>query len=99
MIGIYMIGAHRCRQSLRDRNLDRGLISGHGPETFQTKETTMRKWQVGLVCGVSLILLWWKSAPGSQAQLFDSKKTQQELEIMKGILRTTLDFASKELQG
>jgi chaperonin cofactor prefoldin len=59
----------------------------------------MRKWQVCLVFGVSLLLLCWKTAPGSQAQLFDSKKSQQELEVMKGILRTTLDFATKELQG
>src|SRR5262249_4114253 len=57
------------------------------------------KWHVGLVLGVSLLLLWWQTAPSSQAQLFDLKKSEQELEIMKGILRTTLDFAAKELRG
>jgi molecular chaperone GrpE (heat shock protein) len=46
-----------------------------------------------------LILISWNAAPRSQAQFFDAKKSQQELEIMKGILRTTLDFAAKELQG
>ena len=30
-------------------------------------------------------------------QPFDLRKCQQELEIMKGILRTTLGFASQEL--
>jgi len=59
----------------------------------------MRKVHVCLVLSVSLLLLSWRAAPGSQTQLFDSKKSQQELEIMKGILRTTLDFAAKELQG
>ena len=59
----------------------------------------MRKLHFCLVLVASLLLLWWKATPGSQSQLFDSKKSQQELEIMKGILRTTLDFAAKELQG
>jgi hypothetical protein len=58
----------------------------------------MRKWHVCLALGLSL-LLWRQAVPSSQTQLFDSKKSQQELEIMKGILRTTLDFAAKELQG
>jgi hypothetical protein len=58
----------------------------------------MRKWHVCLALGLTL-LLWWQAVPSSQTQLFDSKKSQQELEIMKGILRTTLDFAAKELQG
>jgi molecular chaperone GrpE (heat shock protein) len=60
---------------------------------------TMRKWHVCLGVGVSVLLFWWQAAPSSQTQLFDSKKSQQELEIMKGILRTTLDFAAKELRG
>jgi chaperonin cofactor prefoldin len=59
----------------------------------------MRKLHICSVVVASLLLLWWKATPGSQSQLFDSKKSQQELEIMKGILRTTLDFAAKELQG
>jgi hypothetical protein len=59
----------------------------------------MRKLHFCLILAVSLVLLWWKAMPGSQSQPFDSKKSQQELEIMKGILRTTLDFAAKELQG
>ena len=59
----------------------------------------MRKIYVCSVVIVILILIWWNATPGSQAQFFDPKKSQQELEIMKGILRTTLDFAAKELQG
>lgn len=47
-----------------------------------------------MVCAV----LWsLKSFQGAQLQPFDLKKCQQELEIMKGILRTTLGFASQEL--
>jgi len=59
----------------------------------------MRKSHLCLVFGFILLLLSWKTVPGGQTQLFDSKRSQQELEIMKGILRTTLDFATKELQG
>jgi hypothetical protein len=59
----------------------------------------MSKLHFCLILAVSLVLLWWNAAPGSQSQLFDSKRSQQELEIMKGILRTTLDFAAKELVG
>lgn len=59
----------------------------------------MRKLHFCLILAVSLVLLWWKATPGSQSQLFDSKRSQQELEVMKGILRTTLDFAARELQG
>jgi len=59
----------------------------------------MRKLHFCLILAVSLVLLWWKATPGSQSQLFDPKRSQQELEVMKGILRTTLDFAARELQG
>jgi len=59
----------------------------------------MRKSHVCVVTVFVLLLLSWDAAPGGQTQLFDAKKLQQELEIMKGILRTTLDFATKELQA
>jgi hypothetical protein len=43
-------------------------------------------------------MLWsLNSFQGAQVQPFDLRKCQQELEIMKGILRTTLGFASQEL--
>jgi hypothetical protein len=44
-----------------------------------------------------LILLPLGSTESAQVQPFDVKKCRQELEIMRGILRTTLGFASKEL--
>jgi hypothetical protein len=47
-----------------------------------------------MVCLISLPLAGTESA---QVQPFDVKKCRQELEIMRGILRTTLGFASKEL--
>jgi F0F1-type ATP synthase membrane subunit b/b' len=59
----------------------------------------MSKFHLCLVLVASAVLLWWKATPGSQSQLFDLKKTQQELEIMKGILQTTLEFAVREVQG
>lgn len=46
---------------------------------------------------VCLILLPLSSTESAQVQPFDLKKCRQELEIMKGILRTTLSFAAKEL--
>ena len=47
---------------------------------------------------VVCVMLWsLNSFQGAQVQPFDLKKCQQELEIMKGILRTTLGFASQEL--
>jgi hypothetical protein len=45
-------------------------------------------------------MLWsLNTFQGAQVQPFDLRKCQQELEIMKGILRTTLGFASQELAG
>lgn len=49
---------------------------------------------IALVCAVLLPLSNFESAP---SQPFDLKKCRQELEIMRGILKTTLGFASKEL--
>jgi hypothetical protein len=46
-----------------------------------------------------LSLLSWSAAQGSKPELFDAKKAQQEIEIMRGILNTTLSIVSKELQG
>ena len=59
----------------------------------------MRKHHVCLIILISLALLSWEATPSSQSQLFDLKKSRQELEIMKGILRTTLDFAAKEFHS
>jgi hypothetical protein len=51
-----------------------------------------------VIVTVVCVTLWsLNSFQGAQVQLFDLRKCQQELEIMKGILRTTLGFASQEL--
>jgi hypothetical protein len=41
----------------------------------------------------------WGTAQGLRTDLFDARKSEQELEIMKGILGTTLEFVSHELQS
>jgi hypothetical protein len=51
-----------------------------------------------VIIGVVCVMLWsLTNFQSAQVQPFDLKKCQQELEIMKGILRTTLGFASQEL--
>ena len=49
------------------------------------------------VAVIGVVLLSLNGSQGAQVQPFDLRKCQQELEIMKGILRTTLGFASQEL--
>jgi hypothetical protein len=51
-----------------------------------------------VIVTVVCVMLWsLNSFEGAQVQPFDLRKCQQELEIMKGIIRTTLGFASQEL--
>ena len=51
-----------------------------------------------VIVAVVCVMLWsLNSFHGAETQPFDLRKCQQELEIMKGILRTTLGFASQEL--
>ena len=50
-----------------------------------------------IVAVIGVVLLSLSRSQGAQVQPFDLRKCQQELEIMKGILRTTLGFASQEL--
>jgi hypothetical protein len=57
----------------------------------------MKRSHVVSVAVVCVILWSLNSFQGAQVQPFDLRKCQQELEIMKGILRTTLGFASQEL--
>jgi hypothetical protein len=52
-----------------------------------------------LLLMISMGLLSWGAAQGTRADLFDVKKSQQELEVMKGILTTTLNFVLKELRS
>ena len=50
-----------------------------------------------IVAVIGVVLLSLNGSQGAQVQPFDLRKCQQELEVMKGILRTTLRFASQEL--
>ncbi len=52
-----------------------------------------------LMLALNLGLVAWTLAQGPRSDLFDQKKVEQEMEIMKGILATTLDFATRELLG
>ncbi|MFQ5741690.1 MAG: hypothetical protein ACE5JX_22045 [Acidobacteriota bacterium] len=46
-----------------------------------------------------IIAMAWTVVEAGQAPPFDSRKSRQELEIMRGILQTTLKFSSQEDQG
>jgi hypothetical protein len=59
----------------------------------------MKKSHLLVLTIVSLVLLSLSSSESAQVQPFDLKKCRQELEIMKGILKTTLSFASREVAG
>ena len=58
----------------------------------------MKKTYATLLLVIALGLLPW-GATQTRTDLFDLKKSQQELEIMRGILSTTLGFVMKELRG
>lgn len=57
----------------------------------------MKRSHFVIVAVVGAMLWSLNGFQGAQVQPFDLRKCQQELEIMKGILRTTLGFASQEL--
>ena len=59
----------------------------------------MKKSHLVIVLFASLALFGFENLLGSQTPPFDPTKCQRELEVMKGILRTTLDFAGKEYSG
>ena len=56
----------------------------------------MKKTLSSLTMVFFLAALAW--AQGSKTELFDVKKSQEELEIMKGILATTISFVAQNLQ-
>jgi len=56
----------------------------------------MKKQISSIVVFLCLGALCW--AQTARTELFDAKKSQQELEIMKGILATTLNFVAQEVQ-
>ena len=53
----------------------------------------------GLIVTLNLGLGAWTLAQSGRTDLFDQKKADQELEIMSGILGTTLNFAAREALG
>jgi hypothetical protein len=59
----------------------------------------MKKKFWALLLVISVGLLSFGSAQTNQSTLFDAKKSQQELQIMKGILSTTLGFVASELRN
>ena len=56
----------------------------------------MKKHLISFLIVVCLGAFTW--AQGTKTDLFDLKRSQQELEIMKGILSTTLNFVSQEIK-
>ncbi len=54
---------------------------------------------VPLVMVATLGIFSLSPAQGTRTDIFDLKKSQQELEIMRGIIGTTLDFVSRETRG
>jgi hypothetical protein len=58
----------------------------------------MKKQFFTILLILSLGSLTW-GAQGAKSELFDLKKSRQELEIMKGILSTTIGFVANEIQG
>lgn len=59
----------------------------------------MKRFFVILILALNLGLLGFSLAQGSRSDLFDQKKVEYELQIMQGILGTTLDFAIQEIQA
>src|SRR5512135_2391233 len=59
----------------------------------------MKRHFVLLVLVASLGAFSLSTAQGTRTDIFDLKKSQQELEIMRGIIGTTLDFLSREMRG
>ncbi len=58
----------------------------------------MRRFFAVLILILNIGLLW-SLAQGTRTDLFDQRKVDQEIEIMKGILGTTLDFAVRDMQS
>jgi hypothetical protein len=59
----------------------------------------MKKNTIAFLLILALGSLSWSAAQGAKTELFDLKKSRQELEIMKGILNATLGFAANEIRG
>jgi hypothetical protein len=58
----------------------------------------MKRHLLALVLIAAMGTLSWSSAQTARADLFDARKSQQELEVMRGIIGTTLNFVAREMQ-
>jgi hypothetical protein len=59
----------------------------------------MKRHTAALLLILILGMLSLGTAQGVRTDLFDARKSEQELEIMKGILSTTLEFVAQEMQS
>jgi hypothetical protein len=59
----------------------------------------MKKQYVASLLLAGLAFMPWATSQSVRTDLYDLKKSQQELEIMRGILSTTLSFVAKELRS
>jgi len=59
----------------------------------------MLKPLLSCILSLGLATLSLATAQSARGELFDQKKSLQELEVMRGILSTTLSFVMKELRG
>jgi hypothetical protein len=59
----------------------------------------MKKQYVASLLLLGLAFMPWATSQSVRTDLYDLKKSQQELEIMRGILSTTLSFVAKELRS
>ncbi len=59
----------------------------------------MKKFASIFLIMITVGILPWGGAQTAQTSLFDSRKAQQELEIMKGILGTTLNFILRDIRS
>src|SRR5687767_15001000 len=59
----------------------------------------MKKQYVASLLLAGLAFMPWATSQSVRSDLYDLKKSQQELEIMRGILSTTLSFVAKELRS
>jgi len=63
------------------------------------QEKKMKKYSAVALPLIVIISLMPLGVLNGQPELFDQKKSRQELEIMEGILQTTLQFALKEVKS
>ena len=69
------------------------------PEKLRLGELTMEKKYVAILLTLWIGLILFVGINKAQGNLFDTKKTREEVEIMKGILQSTLKIAFRGAQS